>query len=182
MDPFYDVPQTFADALAQIYGGVTELSLQGALSWDPEDHRNVGPWVFDDSSSGSQGNGEDIVVTGPSYPGGTQGGWIGGDDIIVRGERMSPEQMAAYDHHRLVAERFIDGLLLYTIGRVGYAGHSGWAGAAGAVGTTLLAEWRDQMIENAATLNYRRDGADGVYDGNVDPGYITGDLQLPPEP
>lgn len=101
------------------------------------------------------------------------------DEIVVTATPMTPEQRAAYDHHRQVATLTYDGLYLSVLGRIAYAGYAGWAGVGGALSAEAMARAREQAINNMADLNYRRDGADGSYDGHIDPGYITGDKPLP---
>jgi hypothetical protein len=101
------------------------------------------------------------------------------DEIVVTATPMTPEQRAAYDYHRDVATWTVNAIYYGLLARLGYAGYAGAAGAAGAVSSQALSDAREQMIDNAADLNYRRDGADGVYDGDFDAGYITGDKELP---
>lgn len=100
-------------------------------------------------------------------------------EIIATAEKMTEDQRNAYDYHRYVATLVVNGIYYGLLARLGYSGYAGTAGAAGAVGTQALSDAREQMIDSNAELNYKRDGADGSYDGDIDPGYITGDKSLP---
>jgi hypothetical protein len=88
-------------------------------------------------------------------------------------------QVDAAQYHYRVAWLTFYGLLGSATGALGWAGRAGSVGGAGAAGTTVLGGLAEQAINNMADLNYRRDAADGIIDGNFDPGYITGDRTLP---
>lgn len=124
-----------------------------------------------------------VVVSGYSYTDGTTPidlEQFTNQEIVVVGEKMTDEQKMAYDYHYSVATNTVNAGLLSILASMAYYGLSGWAGVGGTVGAFTLDELRQKLIDNAAATNYRRDGADGVYDGHIDPRYgPAGDLSLP---
>ena len=101
------------------------------------------------------------------------------EEIVVTATPMTPEQSAAYNYHRDVATWTVNAIYYGLLAKTAASGWAGMAGAAAAVATQAISDAREDMIDKNAHLNYLRDGADGRYDGRIDPRYITGEKVLP---
>jgi hypothetical protein len=101
------------------------------------------------------------------------------EEIVVTATPMTPEQSTAYNYHRDVATWTVNAILYGLVAKAGASGFAGALGTAAAVTNLAITDARQDMIDNNAHLNYLRDGADGRYDGRIDPRYITGEKVLP---